>query len=185
MHRAIRITGVLLICGAAARASALGPSLVPWKVLDPGADPPKSAFTLFWIPVSPAEMRHSGLITSQRLLFYSGRCVGMEVVRPDDGARLTKLAAGEAPLAIFVEGEKEIARVTTDGVAEVESMVRQAVDTREAALGAMLDEASTKASAGDHDKAIELYRAVAAESCAYPRLAKTAQRALRRLRANP
>jgi len=184
MRRAIRTTGMLLVvCLAALRAPAGESqlSLVPWKVLDPGAEPLKNRFTLFWIPASPEAMRHSGLITSRRLLFYSGRCVGMHVVRVDDGVRLSKLGAAKAPLAIFVDGESEIARVATDAAGEVEAMVRVAFDTREALLSSMLNDASAKASAGDSEKAVVLYRAVAAESCAFPRLAKTAQRALRRL----
>jgi hypothetical protein len=63
----------------------------------------------------------------------------------------------------------------------VEAMVRQAVDTREAALNSTLDRAGAKAAAGENDDAIEMYRQVAAQGCAFPRLAKTAQRALRRL----
>ena len=156
-------------------------SLVPWKVLDPGADPPQGRFTLLWIPVSPDAMRHSPLITSRRLLFYSGRCVGMHVVRADDRSRLEKLAANVAPVAILVEGEQEIARVATDTIVEVEAMVRRAIDTREASLNSMLDQAATKAAGGDRGKAVELYRAVASQSCTFPRLAKTAQRALRKL----
>ena len=183
-HLAVALTAWFVLAavgGFPARAADTDVSLVPWRVLDPGTHPPKTAFTLFWIPVSPAEMRHSGLITSRRLLFYSGRCVGMQVVRPDDRDRLAKLSAGAAPLAIFVEGEKEIARLATDAASEVEAMVRQAIDTREASLNAVLDDASSKAAAGDRDTAIDLYRSVAAQDCAYPRLAKTAQRALKRL----
>ena len=63
----------------------------------------------------------------------------------------------------------------------VEAMVRDAVDTREIALNSMLDQASGKAASGDKENAIKLYRQVAAQGCVFPRLAKTAQRALRRL----
>ena len=184
MGRAIRWTGVLLVvCAAALRApaSASEATLVPWKVLEPGAVPPKSAFTLYWVPSSREEMRRSDLITSRRLLFYSGRCVAMNVIRADDHPLLAKLAADSAPLAILREGENEIARVTATSAAAVEAMVRQAIDTRELSLNAMLDGAAKKAADGDREKAIELYRAVAAQACAFPRLAKTARRALRRL----
>lgn len=161
-------------------------SFVPWKVLEPGAQPAKKAFVLFWIPSSPEEMRRSDLITSQRLTLYSGRCIGMHVVRTDDAAMLSKLGASDnLPLAVLVEGEKEVARVLGGaGVLTanaVEVMVRQAFDTREAALNTMLDRACAKATAGERDGAIELYRQVAGQACAFPRLAKTAQRALRRL----
>ena len=161
-------------------------SFVPWKVLEPGAEPVKKAFVLFWVPTSPEEMRRSELITSQRLTLYAGRCIGMHVVRTDDAPRLEKLRVGETlPLAMLCEGEKEVARVLADSgvltASAVEAMVRQAFDSREAALNATLDRAASKASAGENADAIELYRGVAAQDCAFPRLAKTAQRALRRL----
>lgn len=189
MRAPVRFTGMvalaLLVC---ARASAGPPEtvFVPWKVLDPGAAPAKKAFVLFWIPSSADEMRHSDLITSQRLTLYAGRCIGMQVVRSDDAPTLEKLKAGEAlPLAILCEGDKEVARVLSESgalpAAAVEAMVRQAYDTREAALNSMLDQASAHANDGDDKSAIELYRQVAAQSCAFPRLAKTAQRALHRL----
>lgn len=184
MRRAIRMAGMLLVaCTAAMRASAadLQVSLVPWKVLDAGADPRPSAFTLYWVPSSPEEMRRSDLITSRRLLFYSGRCVAMHVVRTDDRDLLAKLAAEQIPLAILREGEHEIARVAAQSAAAVEAMVREAIDTREVSLNAMLDGAAKNAATGDREKAIAMYRAVAAQACAFPRLAKTARRALRRL----
>ncbi len=189
MRRAIRLCGVLLVALIAPLSvSASDPqvSLVPWKVLEPGSRPLQTSFVLFWVPLSPDQMRHSELITSRRLTLYAGRCIGMQVVRADDSTMLSKLGAGESlPVAILIEGEKEIARVAADaGVLTanaVEAMVRDAVDTREAALNSMLDQAGGKAAAGDNAAAIDLYRRVAAQGCAYPRLAKTAQRALRRL----
>lgn len=190
MTGAIRASGIVvalaLLTGARADAAASQMSFVPWKVLEPGTEPLKRAFVLFWIPSSPDEMRHSDLITSQRLTLYSARCIGMHVVRTDDAAMLEKLQATQKqPLAILVEGEKEVARVLGDAGAltatAVEAMVRQAFDTREASLDALLDSANSKASAGAKDEAIDLYKQVAAQECAFPRLAKTAQRALRRL----
>ena len=175
----------LVVC-VRMQAAASQMSFVPWKVLEPGAVPVRKAFILFWIPTSVEEMRHSELITSQRLTFYAGRCIGMHVVRVDDTSMLEKLRAGEGlPLAVLCEGETEVARVLADAgvlsAGSVEAMVRQAFDSREAALNAALDLAGAKASAGENSEAIELYRQVAAQGCAFPRLAKTAQRALRRL----
>lgn len=181
-----RMVALALIFCARVQAAATQVSFVPWKVLEPGAEPLKKAFVLFWIPSSPDEMRRSSLITSQRLTLYAGRCIGMHVVRADDGEMLDKLRAGDGlPVAILLEGEKEVARVLGESSGltanAVESMVRQAFDTREASLCAMLDRANDMASHGASSDAIDLYRQVAAQSCAFPRLAKTAQRALRRL----
>lgn len=188
MRSAIRFAASLLVIYLVAGRVAAGNAqlaMVPWKVLEPGTAPLKSAFVLFWIPSSPDEMRRSELITSRRLLFYAGRCVGMQVVRADDGEMLSKLSVATMPMAILADGEKEIGRVASDvgalPVSAVEAMVREAMDTREAMFDSMLDRAANEASSGDSETAIELYRAVAAQACSFPRLAKTAQRALRRL----
>ncbi|HEX7420463.1 MAG TPA: hypothetical protein VF505_11290 [Thermoanaerobaculia bacterium] len=189
MRAPIRFAGMValtLVLCVRLHAAASQMSFVPWKVLEPGAEPARKAFILFWIPTSPEEMRHSELITSQRLTLYAGRCIGMDVVRADDASMLEKLRVGDGvPLAVLCEDEKEVARVLADAgvlnAGSVEAMVRQAFDSREAALNAMLDRAGAKASAGENAGAIELYQEVAAQGCAFPRLAKTAQRALRRL----
>jgi hypothetical protein len=178
---------VLVVLTASALAFA-GDRLnfVPWKVLEPGVQPARKAFLLFWIPTSSEEMRHSGLIISERLTLYSGRCIGMHVVRADDRPMLVKLGAQDAiPLAILVEGDKEVARVSSQSgmlsASSVEAMVRKAFDTREASLNAILDQAAAKAASGEKAEAIALYRQVAAQGCAFPRLSRTAQRSLRRL----
>ena len=188
MRWPIRAAGMVALALLTARAQAAGPqvSFVPWKVLDRGAEPPQKAFVLFWIPSSPEQMRHSELITSRQLTVYSGRCIGMHVVRADDAARLDKLQAGKAlPLAVLVEEGKEVARVIGEAgvlsASVVESMVRDAFDTREASLNAMLDQAGRKAAAGDSDGALALYKTVAVQQCAFPRLARTAQRAMKKL----
>jgi hypothetical protein len=191
MKRRIRVTGVVLVALLALRAWAADPrlSLVPWKVLEPGAQPLKTQFVLFWIPASADEMRHSDLITSYRLTLYSSRCVGMQVVRTDDEVMLVKLSSTPPPLAVLMEGEKELARVAPENgpltAAAVEAMVRETIDRREIKLNAMLDRAASQCAAGDKSEAIELYRQVAVDACLFPRLAKTAQRALRRLGVKP
>jgi hypothetical protein len=189
MRAPIRFSGMVAVAFLAcshALAGSAQTAFVPWKVLERGATAEDKPFVLFWVPASPDEMRRSGLITSERLTLYSARCIGMNVVRNDDASMLEQLGATELqPVAILVERGKEVARVLSEAGAlstgAVESMVRQAFDTREAALNAMLDRASTRAAAGERDAAIDLYRQVAAHGCAFPRLAKTAQRALRRL----
>ncbi|HEX9160981.1 MAG TPA: hypothetical protein VF980_04670 [Thermoanaerobaculia bacterium] len=188
MRWPIRVTGMVALALLAGPAFAAGPQVpfVPWKVLERGAEPAQKAFLLFWIPASPEQMRRSELITSTRLTAYSSRCIGMHVVRADDSPMLEKLQAGKAlPLAVLVAEGKEIARVIGDtGVLSansVEAMVRNAFDTREATLNAMLDQAGSKAASGDSAAAIALYKQVAAQQCAFPRQARTAQRSLRRL----
>jgi hypothetical protein len=189
MLRRIRIGGVVvaaLLAAAHARAAGSQVTFVPWKVLEPGSEPVKAPLVLFWVPASAEEMRHSDLITSYRLAVYSSRCVGMQVVRTDDHAMMAKLsAARDVPLAVLVQGDREIARLSGASspltAAAVEGMVREAIDWREVAVNKALDDAAAKAHDGARDTAIELYKQVALDACLFPRLAKTAQRALRRL----
>ena len=189
MSRPIRLAGMVLVALTVSTLAVAGDNrvnFVPWKVLEPGVEPPRKTFRLFWIPASSDEMRHSGLITSERLTLYAGRCIGMHVVRADDGPMLVKLGAqDEIPLAILFEGDREVARVANQSgflaAASVEAMVRRAFDTREVALNTMLDRASERAASGEKAEAMALYRQIAVQGCAFPRLARTAQRALRRL----
>ncbi len=163
---------------------------VPWKVLEPGMAPGAAMLTVYWIPASPEELRRSELVTSRSLALLAARCVGMKVIRADDLERIEKLdAAGKLPVALIVEGEQELARVGNSGgvlrVSDVESMVREAVDRREIACDALLDSAKQKIAAGESAAAIDLYRKVWDQRCAFPRQAREAQRALKRLRATP
>ncbi|HKX83136.1 MAG TPA: tetratricopeptide repeat protein, partial [Pyrinomonadaceae bacterium] len=66
-------------------------------------------------------------------------------------------------------------------VTDVEKMVGTEVKTREEALDAKLKDAKAKATAGDNPAAIDLYKAVAAEKCMFPKKAKTAASELKKL----
>lgn len=161
---------------------------VPWKVVEPGAEQSSSTLTLYWIPASPDEMRRSDFITSRTLALFAARCVSMQVIRADDLDRLEKLgAAGDLPLALVVEKDQVIARVAHNGgalrLAEVESTIRHAVDARELACDALLDAARQKIAAGDSAAAIENYRRVYDQRCAFPRQGREARKALKRMRA--
>lgn len=110
----------------------------------------------------------------------------MQVIRADDTERLEQLrAAGPLPIVVLVDGDHELARVeNTNGLLrapDVEAIVREAFSSGETAAAARLDEAARLAAAGATGPAIDLYRKVEEERCAFPRLAKAAERALRRL----
>lgn len=161
-------------------------AFVPWKVLDAGAQPAKAPLILFWLPASSDELKRSELVVSERLTFYAGRCIAMHVVRAEDDEAVARLGAGhKLPVAVLMDGDTEVARVDNDNGAlrlgPVESMVRGAFDTREAAVDGALNKARQHAKAGESDQAVTLYRSVARERCMFPRQAKTAARALRRL----
>jgi hypothetical protein len=161
-------------------------SLVPWKVIEPGAELDPAPLVLFWVPASREEMRRSELLTSDELTLYSSQCVSMRVIRIDDYAMLDRLGVDSAlPVAVLTDAEMNVlARAGENGalsVADVESMVRDELEDRAEAAEASLDDARRKVEDGDVDAAIELYREVWEQRCVCPRQARAAQRALKRL----
>ena len=189
MSRSTRLAAIaLLLAGAhALPAGEDHVALVPWRVAEPGTtvDAP---LVLYWIPASPDEMRRSPLLTSPDLALFSGRCVAMRVVRPNDTTRLVQLAEEGAPLplAVLASGDGEvIGRVGSedgDGAVDaVEDLVRDELDQRAAEADTLLDRARAKAEARDIDGAVMLYQAVWEARCLCPRQAKDARKALRKL----
>ena len=160
---------------------------VPWKVLNPGDAPVNSSLVLYWLPGSREEIRHSDLLVSRSLAVYAMQCVGMQVIRPDDDQMIERFGAtGKLPLCVLAHGDgTAIARVPNDNgalrSAAVEKMVRDEIGVREVEVERMLDEARDKIAHGDRDAAIDLYRRVAAEQCLFPRMAREALKALRKL----
>lgn len=159
------------------------PSLVPWKVLEPGTPVEPSPLILFWIPASRDELRRSALLTSDELTLYSSQCVAMRVVRLDDRELLDRLGVGSAlPAVVLADADGEVvARTGGASVGEVEALVRDELHDRAARAETMLDEARQKAAAGDVEGAIALYRRVWAQRCECPRQGRAAGRALRKL----
>jgi hypothetical protein len=159
------------------------PSLVPWKVLEPGAPRESAPLVLFWVPSSPEELRRSDLLTSDDLTLYSSQCVAMRIVRLDDHETLHRLGvADELPVAVLTDDEGIVlASVPATGVAEVEAIVRETLHHRADEAEAMLDDAREKVEEGALEAAIALYRRVWEQRCLCPRQGKTAQKALRRL----
>jgi len=163
------------------------PTFVPWKVLNPGDEPLHNDLVLYWVPSSRDEVRRSPLLTSRTLAVYSTQCVGMQLIRPDDDARLAKLEVnGALPTAILTTSDGTIVAhvASADGLlrlSDVEKMVRDTLLTRDVETDRLLDEAKTKADAGEHDQAVALYRRVCAQRCLFPRKAKEALKALRKL----
>jgi hypothetical protein len=157
-------------------------SLVPWKVVEAG-EAIEAPLVLFWIPASRDELRRSPLLASDELTLYSSRCVAMRVVRVDDNRRLARLQVeGELPVAVLADAAgRVIGSRDAVSVSEVEELVREELETRAANAEALLDEARRRATDGELDAALELYREVFQARCLCPRQGKVAQKALRRL----
>jgi tetratricopeptide (TPR) repeat protein len=153
-------------------------------VLRPGETVPGTSLVLYWFPTSPAEAQASPLQTSRRLAVWAGECVGMAVVTTDNAdVRERFHAASDAPLAVLAAADgSEVARVEANGgkldTSAVEKVVSKALDDREDAAKAALDDAKAKAKAGDADAAAALYQQVYGERCLFPSLAKKAAKGL-------
>ncbi len=159
------------------------PSLVPWKVLEPGAAREPSPLTLFWIPSSRDEIRRSELLLSDELTLFSSQCVAMRIVRLDDRETLESLGVEELPAVVLIDARGQvIERVEAPlRLADVESIVREELDRRAEAAEAKLDEAADKADDGDVEGARAMYRQVWDQRCVCPRQAKAALRAMKRM----
>jgi hypothetical protein len=162
-------------------------AFVPWKVLHNGDPSPSGVMVLYWIPSSSDEFRHSELLTYRPLTVYPTQCVALSVVRADDAATIDKLgAAGKLPIAVLVaEDGRVIGAVESERgalhAAAVEKLLRDTINAREASIDRDLDDAPKKLGAGDRDAAVALYRRVWDQRCLFPRHAREAERALKKL----
>jgi hypothetical protein len=177
-----------LLAAAAVADDLGGPvSFVPWKVLIPGDAAGSAPLTLFWVPASADDFKHSDLLFSRPLTSFAAQCVAMQVIRADDQAMIAKLGvAGALPVVVLIDGDgKRIGKVDNERgalrVSSVERLVRDQIRVCEADLDARLEDAHRKAAAGDRDAAVVTYKAVWALRCLAPRKARTAQRELKKL----
>ena len=160
---------------------------VPWKILNVGDRPPASELVLYWIPLSSEDFRRSELLTYQPLTTYSRECVSMSVVRADDEAVIGRLeASGKLPIAVLVEaGGRIVGSVHNErgalSAAAVDKLLRDTIRAREESLDRDLDDAPKKLGLGDREAAVALYRRVWEHRCLFPRHAREAERALKKL----
>ena len=158
---------------------------VPWKVLKTGDVPPPGVLVLYWIPLSRDDFRHSELLIYKPLTAYAPQCVSMLVVQADDADTIARLGAGKLPIAILGEGDKVLGIVESDRGAlhapDVDKLLRGTIDAREEELNRDLDDAPKKLATGDRDAAVALYRHVWEQRCLFPRHAREAERALKKL----
>ena len=154
--------------------------LVPWKFLPKGTDLVTGPIVIYWLPASLAEVEHSPLRTSQPLLDASARCIGLEIVTPDDAATIEKLGAtGKQPMALIVGADGRVIRQVDNsrGVLRpqsVEQMLSEELSVRDDAIFRKLTEAKK-------EKSVDLYKKIWDDRCLYPLLGAEAQRALKDL----
>jgi hypothetical protein len=159
--------------------------LVPWKFLPTGAETVKGPVVVYWLPASLDEVKRSPLLTSQALLEDSTRCVELDIVVPGDAATIEKLGAtGKLPMALIIDKDGRVIRQVnnTRGVLRpqsVEQMVSEELNARDDEVFRQLTEAKKRASAGEKEKAIDLYKKIWDDRCLYPLVGAEAQHALK------
>ena len=185
---AASITLGLLVTAAVAADDLSGPvSFVPWKVLVPGDPPAPAPLTLFWVPASADDFKHSEMLFSRQLTAYASQCVAMSVIRADDTATIARLGVGGAlPVAVLIDGSgKRIGKVDNERgalrVGAVERLVREQLRTAESDIDTLLEEARRKTEAGDRAAAVVTYKSIWGMRCIAPRKARAAQRELKKL----
>lgn len=185
---AASITVGFLFIAAAVADDLSGPvSFVPWKVLMPGDAPVAAPLTLFWIPASADDFKHSEMLFSRPLSAYAGQCVAMSVIRADDASMIGRLGvAGKLPVAVLIDGDgKQIGKVDNERgmlrVSAVEHMLREQLRACDADIDARLQGARRMAEAGDRAAAVVAYKSIWGLRCLSPRKARAAQRELKKL----
>lgn len=161
--------------------------LVPWKFLSKGGDLVKAPVVLYWLPATTDEMKRSSLLTSHPLLEASARCVGFEIVLPDDAISAEKLSAtGKLPVAVLVDSQGRVTRSVTNvrgalSTAAVERMLAEELGARDEAVFRDLTEAKRRAREGEKEQSINLYKKIWDDRCLYPLIGNEAQRGLQAL----
>jgi hypothetical protein len=161
--------------------------LVPWKFLPKGAELVKGPVVVYWLPASLDEVKRSPLLTSHALLEDSARCVELDIVDPGDAATIEKLGAtGKLPMALIIDQDSRVIRQVNNTHAvlrpqSVEQLVSEELNARDDEVFRRLTEAKKMASAGEKEKAIDLYKKIWDDRCLYPLVGAEAQHALKDL----
>ena len=158
---------------------------VPWKLSDPKA-PVSAGLVLYWFPASLDEIKRSSLQESRDLSLYAGQCVSMNYADGHTPNADKLMGDSKLPVAVLATPDgSPISKVENKNgklaVSDVEKLVGGEIKTRETALDTSLKDAKAKAAAGDSATAIKLYQSVLGEKCMFPKKAKDAASALKKL----
>jgi tetratricopeptide (TPR) repeat protein len=158
---------------------------VPWKLAASG---PAAAggLVLYWFPASSKEVEISPMRTSRMLSLFAGQCVAMQLAEAGSPVGKKVEAGTTLPVAVLATPNGEVvSRAASVGgklkIGEVENLVRDELKRREDAAEKQAQDARAKAKAGDNAAAGDLWKAVFAERCLFPKRAKDAAKELKKL----
>jgi len=159
--------------------------IVPWKIRKP-TDVPATGLVLYWFPTSQNEINNSSLRQSRILSLYASQCVSMELADSRIPHADTIMGDSKLPVAALTRPDGTVVGKVenTNGklkVADVEKLVETEMKQRESSLDATMKEAAGKASGGDKDGAVAMYKSVLDQKCLFPKKAKEAQKQLKAL----
>jgi tetratricopeptide (TPR) repeat protein len=159
---------------------------VPWRVRVPELPPVTAGLVLYWFPSSVEEIKKSSLRTSRVLSLYASECISMEIV--DAGSPLGRQLVPDAKLPIAVLATPDGSLIgkaeNKDGFLradQVEKLVEAEYKKRENDIEQKLKDAKEHAKSGDSAGAIPIYKAVLEQKCLFPKKAKDAAKALKKL----
>jgi tetratricopeptide (TPR) repeat protein len=159
---------------------------VPWRPRVPEAPPATEALVIYWFPSSVEEFKKSSLRNSRILSLYATECVAMEVA--DAATPLgQKLAPGaKLPIAVLAARDGTIVGKAENKngflrAEQVEKLVDEEYKRRENQVESQLKDAKEHVKSGDNAGAIPIYKSVLEQKCLFPKKAKDAAKALKKL----
>lgn len=159
---------------------------VPWRVRAPGAPPLTEGLVVYWFPSSVQEVQRSSLRNSRVLSLYASQCLALEIVDaatplgqklvPGEKLPVAALATPDGTVIGKAENKNGFLRVN-----QVEKLVDDEYKRRENLVDSQLKVAKERAKSGDNAGAIPVYKAVLEQRCLFPRQAKDAAKALKKM----
>ncbi|MBZ5504113.1 MAG: tetratricopeptide repeat protein [Acidobacteriia bacterium] len=159
---------------------------VPWKVIKAEEGPVKEGLAVYWFPTGVDEVQRSSLRESRTLQLYSQQCVTMGIVDVRDPIGQKYVPDGKLPVAVLVQADGTVVNKVADkngklSVGDLEKLLESEMKKRESAVKEKMDDAKSKAKAGDSKTAIAELREIAGQKCMFPGKAKDAVKELKKL----
>ena len=159
---------------------------VPWKLIKPEDPAPKEGLAFYWFPSSVQEFQKSSLRESRTLSLYAQQCVTLGVVDAGTPIGQKYVPDGKLPVAVLVQPDGSVVNKVENkngklSVGDLEKLLESEMKKRESAIKEKMEDAKSKAKAGDSKTAIAELREVAQQKCMFPSKAKDAVKELKKL----